>query len=130
MGGPMKPREDGTLNGYIDKGSHIRGDLSFEDSFRIDGRFEGKIRSGRELVIGDAADVTAEIEVGRLSVNGTLKGSVHAAERVELLAGARVYGDLITPVLRIEEGAHFEGSCQMGEETSNLVERAVSRQVT
>ena len=126
----MKPREDGTLNGYIDKGSHIRGDLSFQDSFRIDGRFEGKIRSGRELVIGDAADVTAEIEVGRLSVNGTLKGSVHAAERVELLAGARVYGDLITPVLRIEEGAHFEGSCQMGEETSNLVELPFPRQVT
>jgi len=126
----MKPREDGTLNGYIDKGSHSRGDLSVQDTFRIDGRFEGKIRSGRELVIGDAADVTAEIEVGRLSVNGTLKGSVHAAERVELLAGARVYGDLITPVLRIEEGAHFEGSCQMGEETSNLVELPFPRQVT
>jgi cytoskeletal protein CcmA (bactofilin family) len=119
----MKTREDGsTLNGFIDRGSHIRGDLAFEETFRIDGRFEGKIRSGRELTLGDTADVTAEIDVGRLSVNGTLKGSVHAAERVELLAGSRVFGDIITPVLRIEEGAHFEGSCQMGEETSNLVE--------
>lgn len=118
----MKQREDGTLNGFIDKGSHIRGDLTFEDTFRIDGRFEGKIRSGTDLTIGDSADVSAEIDVGRLSVNGTLKGSVKASERVELLAGARVFGDISTPVLRIEEGAHFEGSCQMGEETSNLVE--------
>jgi cytoskeletal protein CcmA (bactofilin family) len=119
----MKTRdEDSTLNGFIDRGSHFRGDLAFEETFRIEGRFEGKIRSGTELIIGDAADVTAEIDVGRLSVNGTLKGSVHAAERVELLAGARVFGDIITPVLRIEEGAHFEGSCQMGEEPSNLVE--------
>lgn len=124
----MKPRGEGTLNGFIDKGSHIRGDLSFEDTFRIDGRFEGKIRSGTELVIGDAADVTAEIDVARVSVNGTLKGSVKASERVELLAGARVFGDLITPVLRIEEGAHFEGACQMGEETSNLVELPFPRQ--
>jgi cytoskeletal protein CcmA (bactofilin family) len=119
----MKTRGEGsTLNGFIDRGSHIRGDLVFEETFRIDGRFEGKIRSGTELILGDAADVTAEIDVGRLSVNGTLKGSVRATERVELLSGARVFGDIITPVLRIEEGAHFEGSCQMGEETSNLVE--------
>lgn len=125
----MKTRGEGsTLNGFIDRGSHIRGDLAFEETFRIDGRFEGKIRSGTELILGDAADVTAEIDVGRLSVNGTLKGSVHATERVELLSGARVFGDIITPILRIEEGAHFEGSCQMGEETSNLVELPFPRQ--
>jgi cytoskeletal protein CcmA (bactofilin family) len=126
----MKERGDGTLNGFIDKGSQVRGDLSFEETFRIEGRFEGKIRSGNELIIGDSADVTAEIDVGRLSVNGTLKGSVRASERVELLAGARVSGDLVTPVLRIEEGAHFEGSCQMGEETSNVVELPFPRQLT
>jgi cytoskeletal protein CcmA (bactofilin family) len=124
----MKPRGEGTLNGFIDKGSHIRGELSFEESFRIDGKFEGKIRSGSELVLGDEADVNAEIEVGRLSVNGTLKGSVHATERVELLAGARVLGDISTPVLKIEEGAHFEGSCQMGQESSNLIELPFPRQ--
>ena len=115
------------MNGFIDKGSFIRGDLSFEETFRIDGRFEGKIRSGGELILGDDADVNAEMEVGRLSVNGKLKGSVHATERVELLAGARVLGDISTPVLRIEEGAHFEGSCQMGKETSNLVELPFTR---
>ena len=125
----MKPRGEGSaLNGYIDKGSYIRGDLSFEETFRIDGRFEGKIRSGGELILGDDADVNAEMEVGRLSVNGKLKGSVHAAERVELLAGARVLGDITTPVLRIEEGAHFEGSCQMGKESSNLIELPFPRQ--
>jgi cytoskeletal protein CcmA (bactofilin family) len=125
----MKPRGEGSaLNGYIDKGSYIRGDLSFEETFRIDGRFEGKVRSGGELILGDDADVNADMEVGRLSVNGKLKGSVHAAERVELLAGARVLGDISTPVLRIEEGAHFEGSCQMGKESSNLIELPFPRQ--
>jgi cytoskeletal protein CcmA (bactofilin family) len=127
----MKPQgERSSLNGFIDKGSFIRGDLSFEETFRIDGRFEGKIRSGGELILGDDADVNAEMEVGRLSVNGKLKGSVQATERVELLAGARVLGDISTPVLRIEEGAHFEGSCQMGKETSNLVELPFTRQPT
>ena len=111
------------MNGFIDKGSHVRGDLAFEESFRIDGKFEGKIRSGSELILGDDADVTAEIDVGRLSVNGSLKGSVRATERVDLLAKARVFGDIATPILRVEEGAVFQGGCQMGEEReSNLIE--------
>jgi cytoskeletal protein CcmA (bactofilin family) len=130
MGGSMKLRGEGTaLNGFIDKGSHVRGDLAFEESFRIDGKFEGKIRSGSELILGDDADVTAEIDVGRLSVNGSLKGSVRATERVDLLAKARVFGDIATPILRVEEGAVFQGGCQMGEEReSNLVELPFPRQ--
>ncbi len=120
----MRGKADGaTLNGFIDRGSHFSGELTFEETFRIDGRFEGKIRSGSELILGDSAEVSAEIEVGRLSVNGTLRGSVHAFERIELLARSRVYADLFAPVLRVEEGAFFQGSCKMKEaQASNLVE--------
>jgi cytoskeletal protein CcmA (bactofilin family) len=113
---------DGTLNGFLDRGSHFAGDLKFEDGFRIDGRFEGKITSGSELVLGEAAEVDAEIHVGKLSVNGSLKGTVIVTDRVELHAKARVLADLTTPALSIDEGAFFQGSCKMGQETpSNVV---------
>ncbi|HKF44120.1 MAG TPA: polymer-forming cytoskeletal protein [Thermoanaerobaculia bacterium] len=119
----------GSFNGFIDKGSQVRGDLTFEDAFRIDGHFEGKIRSIGELVIGEAAEVSADIDVAKLSINGSLRGSVRAGERVELLAKAKVFADVITPVLKIEEGAMFQGSCQMGEEpVSNLIELPFPRQ--
>ena len=120
----MKAKPEGTtLNGFLDKGSYFQGDLAFEETFRIDGKFEGKIRSGSELILGDTAEVSGEIEVGRLSVNGALKGTVRARERVELHARARVEADLTTPVLKIEEGARFEGSCRMGEEAkSNVID--------
>ncbi|MEP6768912.1 MAG: polymer-forming cytoskeletal protein [Acidobacteriota bacterium] len=123
----MKSRNDGaTLNGFLDRGSHFEGELTFEDTFRIDGRFEGKIRSGSELILGDSADVNADIEVGRLSVNGKLSGSVHATERIELLARSRVFATLSAPILKVEEGAFFQGTCQMSEKSPAVVElRAV-----
>jgi cytoskeletal protein CcmA (bactofilin family) len=122
----MKGKPEGsTLNGFLDKGSHLQGELIFEETFRIDGRFQGKIRSGSELILGDTADVTGEIEVGRLSVNGSLKGTVRATERVELHSRARVEADVTTPVLKIEEGARFDGSCRMAEGSgSNVVDLA------
>jgi cytoskeletal protein CcmA (bactofilin family) len=119
----MKPKGEGsTLNGFLDKGSHFKGELTFEDTFRIDGRFEGKIRSGSELILGDSADVDAEIHVGRLSVNGKLQGSVQATERIELLARSRVLASLAAPILKIEEGAFFHGSCQMSEAGPRVLE--------
>ena|SRR6266545_1777415 len=128
----MKTRADGsTLNGFLDRGGHFQGELTFEETFRIDGKFDGKIRSGSELILGDTAEVTADISVGRLSINGTLKGSVRATQRVELLAQARVTGDITTPILKIEEGARFQGSCQMGEKAtpSNILELRPPREI-
>ena len=118
----MKPRGEGaTLNGFLDKGSHLKGELSFEETFRIDGKFEGKIPSGSELILGDSAEVDAEIHVERLSINGSLKGTVRASERIEIHPRARVMADLQTPVLRIEEGAFFQGSCDMSSEAAPRV---------
>jgi cytoskeletal protein CcmA (bactofilin family) len=113
---------EGTLNGFLDRGSHFSGDLKFEQGFRIDGRFEGKITSGSELVIGETAEVDAEIQVAKLSVNGSLKGTITATDRIELHGKARVLADLTTPALSIDDGAFFQGSCKMGHETpSNVI---------
>ncbi len=126
----MKIKSEGaSLNGFLDRGSHFHGDLDFEETFRIDGKFEGKIRSGNELILGETADVDAEVEVGSISINGTFRGRIRAQDRIDLLPRARVFADLTTPILRIEEGARFEGSCQMGDEAvSNVVGLAPRKQ--
>ena len=125
----MKPRGEGaTLNGFLDKGSHFKGELTFEETFRIDGKFEGTIPSGSELILGDTAEVTADIRVERVSINGALKGTVHATERIEIHPRARVTADLHAPVLKIEEGAFFQGSCDMsGGSSPKVVEMPGSR---
>ena len=125
----MKPRGEGAaLNGFLDKGSHLKGELTFEETFRIDGKFEGRIPNGGELILGDSAEVDAEIRVERVSINGTLKGTVYASERIEIHPRARVTADLHAPVLRIEEGAYFQGTCDMsGDTTPKLLEMPGTR---
>jgi cytoskeletal protein CcmA (bactofilin family) len=103
----------GDLSGFLDVGSEFHGELSFQDTLRIDGKFKGAIKSGRLLVIGESADVDAEIHVETLSVSGTLRGSVRATGRIELHDTARCQCSLDTNVLVVEEGAVFEGHCSM-----------------
>lgn len=103
----------GRVSGFIDKDTEITGDIKFKDSFRIDGTFKGKILSGSSLIIGETGDVEADIEAGSISINGKVKGSLNANDRIEIFSLGRVTGKLVTPKLIIEEGAFFQGSCQM-----------------
>lgn len=115
----------GDLNGFLDAGSHIEGDLHFEDTFRIDGRLTGRVVSKGDLVVGEQGQIEGEIRVGRLFISGTVKGSVVADQRVEITSRGKVGADLETPSLVIEDGAFFEGRCSMGKRSESTPERPV-----
>lgn len=101
------------LNGFMDEGTEFHGELRFKDTFRIDGRVKGKIVSENTLVVGESARIEADIDCGIVSIKGTVTGRVQGRQRIELLSGARVQGTLVSPRLVIEEGAFFQGDCDM-----------------
>ena len=74
---------DGVLNGFLDQGSHFKGELTFDDTLRIDGKFEGTIRSANQLIVGETAEVDAEIQVGSISIDGTVRGTIVAKSKIE-----------------------------------------------
>ena len=108
-----KKLSDGVLNGFLDQGSHFKGELSFEDTLRIDGKFEGTIRSANQLIIGETAEVDADIQVGSISIDGTVRGIIAAKSKIEIHPHGKVFAQLTAPSLQIEEGALFQGSCSM-----------------
>src|SRR5947199_3049321 len=105
----------GDLNGFLDRGSSFKGELEFEDTMRIDGRFNGKIISKNELIVGESATIEGDILVGRVAISGTVIGKIVAAQKVEIHRNGKVYSDIDTPALVIEEGAIFQGNCVMGD---------------
>ena len=102
------------LNGFMDQGTEFEGELRFKDTFRIDGRLKGRIVSDNTLIVGESGQVDAEIECAVVSIRGTVSGRVHGRDRIELLAGSRVLATLVSPKLVIEDGAFFQGQCDMG----------------
>ena len=111
----------GELNGFLDRGSSFKGELEFEDTMRIDGRFNGKIMSKNELIVGESATIEGDVHVGSIAISGTVIGKIVAAQRVEIHRNGKVYSDIDTPALIIEEGAVFQGNCTMGERRAGTV---------
>jgi len=108
-----KTIDENKLTGFFDKDTDIKGDLSFKGSFRIDGRFTGKIDSDSILIVGDNGKVEADIKIGNIIINGEVNGTIQAKEKVEINATGRVIGTVITPKLAVEEGAYLEANCQI-----------------
>lgn len=121
-----KSNRSGELNGFLDRGSSFKGELEFEDTMRIDGKFNGSITSKNELIVGESAHIDGNIHVGRIAISGTVVGKIKADQRVEIHRNGKVYSDIDTPALVIEEGAIFQGNCVMGDrKAANVTNIAV-----
>ena len=101
------------LNGFLDAGSHIKGDLHFENTFRIDGKFTGEVKSDGNLIVGEGGHVEGSLEVGQIFISGRVEGQVRAHSRVQIASTGKVFAALDTPALVVEDGALFEGRCAM-----------------
>jgi cytoskeletal protein CcmA (bactofilin family) len=111
---PPPPSPTAGLVGYLYKGCRVSGQLSFQGPARIDGVVDGEIQCQGALTIGEGAEVRAKISGQVVVIRGKVEGNVTAKERVELLAPARLIGNVSAPRLIISEGVVLDGDCSMG----------------
>jgi len=92
----------------------FHGVVTFDGTVRIDSRFEGEIHAKGTLVVAEHAVIKGIITAGTLICNGKIKGTITASEKVQLLKSGVLIGEVHAPSFLIEEGAHFQGLCDMG----------------
>ena len=108
------PPAEAGLVASLHKGSRVTGQLTFQGAARIDGSVEGEIQCLGNLTIGEGAEVRAKISGQVVIIHGRVEGNVTGTEKIELVAPARLYGNISTPRLIIAEGVVFDGDCSMG----------------
>ncbi len=112
---------------YLYKGSRVTGQLSFQGAARIDGAVDGEIQCQGTLTIGEGADIRAKLSGRVVILRGKVEGNVTAKERIELIAPARLVGNVDTPRLLVTEGVVFDGNCAMGtKQKGGLTSQGVS----
>jgi cytoskeletal protein CcmA (bactofilin family) len=104
-----------TLTGFLDQGCTVKGDIVFSDLLRIHGHVNGRIASDDELLVGEGGVVDGEINVGRLIVAGTVRGTVHVKERLVVHGSGRVHAEVFAPRMVVDEGGVLEGVVHMAE---------------
>ncbi len=91
----------------------IHGDLSFSGGLYVEGRIQGKVvaEEGEPAVLTLAENgcIEGEVRAPVVIINGQMRGDVHALERIQLAAKARVHGNLYYRVVEMAAGAQLTG---------------------
>ena len=98
----------------ISAGLKIRGDISGDCHLIIEGETHGKIHlaNGR-VTVGASGRVNADIDAPEIAIEGNVQGNLRARDNVRMGAASHVQGSVLTPRIRIEDGACFRGKVEM-----------------
>jgi cytoskeletal protein CcmA (bactofilin family) len=90
-----------------------QGSITGSGGVRVEGTFEGQIALKGMLVVGETGKVTCEnVRASNDIVAGAVKGNI-TAQKVEIRASGRVWGDIVTTAFATEEGAFLRGQIRM-----------------
>ncbi len=109
----------GDINTIIGKGTSFEGNISVENSVRVDGRFKGNIKSTESIVVGKEGEIEGEITVKNAVVGGKITGKLLATGKVTLENTSSFQGELTATRLVIDEGAMLNGTCTMPAGSAN-----------
>jgi cytoskeletal protein CcmA (bactofilin family) len=105
--------KQGDLEGFLGPNTSLKGELRFKEILRIDGKFDGVVESGGTLQVGESGHLIAKVYAKNMEISGKVEGSVMVTGMVSILHQGKVIGDVTTPILVVEEGAIFDGKCNM-----------------
>jgi len=105
--------ESDDIIAFVGEEVTFKGTIRYQGTVRVDGRLEGEIYTDGNLIIGQKAVITAKIEAGTVTCQGLITGEIVAKNLVKLLSPAVFDGSITTPLLSMDEGVMFNGSCNM-----------------
>lgn len=101
------------IDSIIGEKAQFNGEFVLQGSLRIDGVFSGKIISEGKVIVGPGGHVKTNIVARTVIVGGRVDGNIYALESVHLLEDARIYGDVISSNMIMQDGVIFEGRAKI-----------------
>lgn len=98
----------------IEKNTVIKGDITSQADFRIDGKLEGNVKTSGKVVIGKDGLIKGKVECVNADIEGNFNGELYVSELLSLKSAAKIEGTVNVSKLAVEPGATFNASCTMG----------------
>ena len=97
----------------------VKGDFQGLGNITIEGELEGTLKTGNNLLVGEKAVITADIEARDAKISGKIIGNLRIKNFIEVSKSASITGDISAALISIEKGAVIKGNCQISPQVTN-----------
>lgn len=108
----MKRDKQKHVETMIGEDAVINGEIVLKGGAIISGKVIGNVTTAGTVRVTRTGAIEGDVEAGEATIGGTVNGHV-TAEKVVLRSHSKVHGDIVYKQLVIEEGASFEGRCDL-----------------
>lgn len=105
------------VDSIIGFNSVFTGSIESGGTVRVDGKLDGDLKVAGDVYIGTEATIKGNIEAENVHLAGTVEGNIVARGILKIRSTAKLYGDIKINSFVADEGALFQGKCEMLEAT-------------
>lgn len=98
----------------IAEGTEVEGTLKASDDLRVSGTIIGTLHVDGKAILAEEGKLDGDLHATDADIAGTVEGNLHIAGRLIVKGTAHIKGTIRTKRLIVEEGAEFDGQCEMG----------------
>jgi len=101
------------LPNHIGTSTKIKGDITSQEDFRIDGQFKGNLTTTSKIVLGERGSLNGIIKCANAEILGKVTGDLIVENLLSIKSSAHIDGNVTVGKLAIEPGSVFHATCQM-----------------
>jgi len=113
-GNPTQSTPNTLISNRINHGTVVDGTIESDGDIRVEGVIRGTMRIAAKVAVGTSGLIEGDVHCKSADIEGKIIGDIEVAEVLTLKATAVVEGNIFTSKIVIENGAHFDGICNMG----------------
>ena len=106
-------KKSSALGSILDPNIEINGDINVSANLIIYGKVNRNIISTETINTAKDSIINGNLIAKEAIISGTLKGDLEVSGKVVLTQHSNLLGNLKASIIVIEEGAQFDGMCQM-----------------
>ncbi len=122
-----KKKPVSSINTIIGEDTHITGNIQLHGNIMVYGKIEGDISTKGTINIAQGSHINGQLTGGMIQIGGQVEGNVFAREKVILEDQSYLIGDVKASQIVIEDGAKFEGKCDMHTATEKSPEHTADK---
>ena len=108
------------ISNRINHGTTFEGSITSDGDIRIEGIIRGTLYTKAKVAVGQTGVIEGDVHCKSADVEGKIIGDLEVSEVLTLKSTAVVEGNIYTAKIVIENGAHFDGICNMGTKERKL----------